>query len=78
MSYDRWRMTLVEALGRSKWVRRRGTSKRWILASRALPIPSSMTWGDILADDWEAYEYADDPKDIPDDSEQRFALMELE
>lgn len=75
-------VTFVDACRSSQWVKRRGWNG-YMLVSRRGPIlrASSVKWNtltyeDIVADDWKPYVYQDDPPD--DDSTVRFKMMEIE
>lgn len=72
-------MTFTEALMRSEhgWVRRKGWPG-WILVKNdRCHIPGDVTRHDLLADDWEHYQFESD-SDEPDEWKVRIGLLELE
>jgi hypothetical protein len=76
-------VTFVEACKSSQWVKRRGWRNGYMLVSRSGPIlrASSVKWNtltyeDLIANDWISYVSQDDPEE--DDSTKRFRLLEIE
>jgi hypothetical protein len=82
MSWYDVEVTFVEAVRTSQWVRRKEWTDGWMFVSNEGKVCkfdcgrwATLTWTDLVANDWLSYVMQDDE---PDPSVIRFKMLELE